>query len=168
MSQCYDAAEWQNLPPESQVMLYADGDYAVPKDAPVRLNASGVRYITVTGDYRGCGAIDWEAGNPCFNAASLRGYVRGRRAKNVVARVYVDRANASEALFYLTDYGHGDLTQYAKLVWWISTLDNIQWNADALAAELAANWDAPIPAAKLWGNQFATGAYDTSNVFGNF
>src|SRR6516164_7208585 len=102
-NKCYDAAIWQNLPHQSLVMLYKDGNYAVPPSAPVTLQASGVRYITVTGDYRGCGAIDWEPGNPCFTPAGLRGYVRGRRGINAVARAYCNRANASEAISYLED-----------------------------------------------------------------
>lgn len=170
-SQCFDSDVWQDLPPNSNVMLYKDGLFAAPADAPQQLHATGVRYITVTGDYRGCGAIDWETGNPCFTAAGLRGYVRGRRALNAVARVYCDRADAHEALWALYDSGHGTLGEYDKLVWWISTLDNVQWTADALARELAANWDAPIAASKLWGNQYGPakpGAhYDTSNVYGN-
>lgn len=167
--QCFDAATWENLPHQSQVMLYKDGRYAVPANAPQVLEASAVRYITITGDYRGCGAIDWEPGNPCFTAQGIRSYVRGRRALNVDARVYCDRADAAEAIAALWDFGHGELLSYPKLMWWISTLDNIQWPQDALAQELANHWGAPIPAGQIWGNQFATGeAYDTTNVYGRF
>jgi hypothetical protein len=151
-------------------MLYKDGNYAVPPSAPVTLQASGVRYITVTGDYRGCGAIDWEPGNPCFTPAGLRGYVRGRRGINAVARAYCNRANASEAISYLEDYGHGSLLGYEKLVWWIATLDNHQWGQAELAADLANNWDAPIAPGKLWGNQYVTqpDGYDETVLYGKF
>jgi hypothetical protein len=167
-SQCFDAATWENLPLRSQLMLYGDGDYAAPPTAAKQLDAIAVRYITVTGDYRGCGAIDWEPNNPCFTPGTLRSYVRGRRALNVMARVYCDRANAAEAIAALRDFGNGSLLSYNKLFWWISTLDNHEWSAVELAAELTHNWDAPILPQALWGNQFATGSYDTSTVYGRF
>lgn len=181
MTEFGDSAEWRNIPADLAAVLPIDGNFAAPPAAAARFPR--VRWYTVTGDYRHAGAIDWELGNPCFNAGSLRRFVRGRRAMGVRARVYVDRADAREALDAL---GPG-LLSYAALLWWIPTLDGKRWTADELAGDLAANWDAPIPAGQLWANQYVTmtpagpvtemprqarirearagGAYDVSTLF---
>ena len=169
MTQFYDAATWQNIPHGTSACLYGDGRYAAPADAPKILGLTQYRIITVTGDYRIAGAIDFEPGNPCYDPRTLRRYVRGRRNSGHRARVYCDRADASEAWHGLTEGTDTNLRDYAE--WWISTLDGTDWTPDELAADLASRWGAPIPAGKLWGNQNRggmTAPYDESNLFGQW
>src|SRR5262245_24493287 len=96
--QFYDAADWHNIPRGSAAMLYADGDYAAPADAPAQLGLSHARWITVEGSHQAAGAIDWEAQNPCFTDQALADYVAGRRSMGTRARVYVQRSLVSRAL----------------------------------------------------------------------
>ncbi len=163
-----DSATEANLPSGQRVMLPVDGRFADTAASAARFSA--VRWYTVTGDYRRAGGIDWETGNPCFTPAGLRGYVRGRRAMNVRARVYCDRADAADAVRALFDGGHGRLLYYPGLCWWISTLDGRVWTAQDLAEDLAKNWDAPeITADKLWACQYQGGPsapLDKSVLFG--
>lgn len=165
----YDAAHWAGIPPESYAALYRDGEYAAPLTAPAQLRLTGHRWITVTGDYRNSGIIDWEPGNPCYTPSALRAFVRGRRRMGARARVYCDRADAAEALDAVMAWLGGDLGIYPGLSWWIATLDNQNWTAETLSDELAARWDAPIPAGRLWANQNVRGTdYDTSTLFGDW
>lgn len=166
----FDAATWENLPRHSSLLLYADGNFKAPVDAPKVLFAARVRYITVTGDFTRAGVLDWEPGNPCFYPGGVRSFVRGRRAASEVARVYCDRANAAESVAALRDFGNGDLLAYPGLVWHIATLDGHLPTAEELAADLAENWGAPeITEDRIWACQYATnGLYDTSVLFGKW
>lgn len=166
----YDSATWENLPRNTWLALYRDGIFATPGHAISVLHPVKVRWYTVEGDYRTAGILDWEKGNPCYTAGGLRRFVAGRRGLGFTARVYLDRADAEQAVFYLRDYGHGSLLDYPGLFWDVSTLDGHQWTAEDLAADLAANWGAPeITAARLWANQWLDdGAKDTSTLFGKW
>lgn len=182
-----DSADWRNIPEGWRAILPVDGEFAAPRTAVTRF--SHVRWYTVTGDYRHAGAVDWEPGNPCYTPGGLRRYIRGRRSMNARARVYLDRADASEAIAALRDYGHGELLSYPGLLWWIATLDGKRHTPAGLAAELAAGWDAPIPEAQIWADQYVTmtvagpltgmprqerlaaartGAYDVSDLYGEW
>ncbi len=170
MQQFFDAANWQNIPRDSWAMLYRDGQYSVPPNAASILGLARVRYITVTGWWQACGAIDWEPGNPCFNPAALRAFVRGRRSRNWPARVYVEREYAAEAWNALSGY-----TSWPGLFWWIPTLDGHEWTAQELADDLRQNWDAPIPVDRIWANQWnqepvigPNAVRDVSNLFLNW
>lgn len=166
-----DSARWEAIPPGSWAALYADGEFAAPQSAQRLFR--GVRHYTVWGNWRIAKIIDWEPGNPCFTPAALRRFVRGRRALGEDAVVYCDRADAAEALAALHDFGHGELANYSGLMFDIATLDGADWSAIELADDLARNWDAPIPAAAIWANQYVTragpdGPYDVSRLFGRF
>lgn len=163
-----DSSDWRNIPHGSDAALYKDGAFEAPPDAPERLELHRVRWITVIGDYRRAGIVDWEPGNEVFTPPGLRGYVRGRRGMNTRARIYTDRADAAEAVAALRDFGHGELLQYGGLMWWIATLDDLFETAEEIAADLAANWGAPeITADKIWADQFTdTGAVDISRLYG--
>ena len=162
MTLFYDAATWQNMPADSHAMLYADGRYAAPVSARRRFAA--VRWITVLGGVTAgtyAGAADYEPGNPVYgNPGALRAWAVKRNAMNCRARPYFDRADAARAWEQLHDL--------PNVYPWVATLDNQEWTAEALAANLADEWGAPIPADRLWANQYAggmTAAYDTSRLF---
>jgi len=185
MTDFYDAAIWSHLPsPGTDLMLYQDGEFAVPPDAIRELRPARWHGITVTGD-PAWGAIDWEPRNPCFTGAGLRGYVRGRlgrrRAGEVStrARVYVEMHQAREALGQL---GYRDGLEWFRQpplvsypLWWIPTLDGKLRTPEELAAELAGIWDAPIPVSALWGQQYTqlpeigpVATVDVSRLFGEW
>lgn len=155
MTQFFDAEDWRNIPPGSDALLYLDGDFAAPADALVQLRLRRHRWLTVEGDYRRAGAIDWEPGNPCFTPAGLRDYVAGRRSISCRARVYVQRSLVSQALAALDDpEGPGDLATWPGLLWWIPTLDGIERTAAQIVADLAAHFDAVLPVSSIWGQQW--------------
>ena len=161
MTDFFDSASQQFPAGAEYVALYGDGDFTAPPSVARRF--PHVRRITVLGDYATCGCADYEAGNAVFSQPGmLRAWVQGRRRMNCLARVYVDRSNAEEALALVA----GE----ANVRWWISTLDNnARWTADELAADLRDNWHADILAADLWGVQYAggmTAAFDTSLLLG--
>lgn len=165
----YDAADWQDLPRQSYSLLYQDGDYAAPPDAPQQLDLRGWHGITVWGN-PAWPVNDWEPGNPGFTAVLLRRFVRGRKAAGKRAIIYVQRDLAREALDVLGYGTPGGLYWYPH--WWIPTLDDIHWSAADLAADLADNWDAPIPADTIWANQNSqlpalgpAAVLDVSNLF---
>lgn len=170
----YDASDVRNLPSGKDVTLYRDGDFAVNPTIARRFGR--VRWFTVVGNYRDCGLIDWEPGNPAFTPAGLQRFVFGRRQLGKRARVYVDRVDARPAMFALgwdgrtpvTDLpASGHLVAYAE--WHIATLDSDPRTRAELAAELANRWHAPIPEGKLWAQQYATdGRVDTSHLFGTW
>lgn len=162
----YDAARWAMIPRKSDAMLYVDGEFAAPRDAANVLALERVRWITVKADYRRAGAID-VLEQPWYTPGLLRGYVRGRRAMDKLARVYVDEAQAAEAVAALRDWGQGELLAYSGLRWWISTLDGRELTAEELAAELAAKWDAPeITSDRIWAHQrLDEGDYDESDLY---
>lgn len=152
--QFYDASNWRNIPRGSAAMLYIDGDYAAPADAPAQLALSHARWITVEGNHQTAGAIDWEEFQPCFTDQALADYVAGRKSMGARARVYVQRSLVSRALAALDASEAEDLATYPGLVWWIPTLDGREWTAGELQADLAANWNADLPLAAIWANQW--------------
>lgn len=171
----YDAANWRDIPRGSSAMLYLDGDYAAPADAPRQLALAAWRWITVTGNARGAGAIDWEEGNPCFTPAGLAGYVGERKVMDCRARVYCQRSLLSAALDALADAPGGSLATYPGLLWWVPTLDGRRWTAAQLAADCAANWNASLPVATLWAAQWdqipalgPSALADVSELFGTW
>ena len=67
--------------------------------------------------------------------------------------------------------GLGDVykRQNPGCLFWIATLDNKDWTVEQLAADLAANWGARIPAAQIWACQNKPrGEYDVSTLFGTW
>lgn len=165
----YDSADWPVIPHGTAAALYVDGEFRAPPTAPAQLQLTAARWITVAGDYRQASILDWEPGNPCYSPAGLRRHVRGRRALDMEAWVYCDRADAAEALAALVDWGTGDLAAYDGLFWWISTLDGENWTADTLAADLASRFHAPIHPDRIAANQYANlGNTDISRTFLTF
>jgi hypothetical protein len=166
----YDSAEWPELPPPPRWgMLYRDGRFAAFQQPH---QFARYRWITVTGDYRHAGAADWLPDNR-FDLAE---YVDGRRQMGVRARVYVARSKARAALDALGYPRAGHLWTYPGLYYWIPTLDGRPgWTPQSITADLATNWDAPIPAGRIWAIQWgqepelgAGAAYDVSNLFGEW
>jgi hypothetical protein len=158
----YDAATWQNMPADSHAMLYADGLFRAPPSAMKRFAAT--RWITVLGGESAglyAGAADYELGNPVYgNPGALREWAAKRHAMNCRARAYFNRSDAAKAWDQLHDL--------PNVFAWVATLDDREWTADGLAANLASEWGAPIPAERLWANQFAggiTAGYDTSRLY---
>lgn len=171
--QFYDAAYWRNIPQGSSAILYLDGRYAAPPSAPTVLALAEVGWMTVTGDANGAGSIDWEAGNACFTPNGLAAYVAQRKAMGKRARVYVQRSLVSAALAALDQSEAQDLATYPGLLWWIPTLDGREWTAAELQHDLATNWNANLPLATIWANQWTQiphigpGALaDQSSLFG--
>lgn len=164
----YDAATWQHLRGVSAAALYADGEFAVSAADQASLGLARARHITVTGNGRIASIIDGRPDNP-LSPAQVRGFVRERRALSQHAIIYTPRSWAAEYLAWLADDGHGQLGAYEHLLWWISTLDNVAWTAQGLAAELAQNWDAPIPESRIWACQNVPGtARDGSVLYGTW
>lgn len=171
----YDAADWRNIPRGSAAMLYRDGDYAAPVTAPADLDLTAWRWITVTGDYVNCGAIDWEPGNPCYTPMGLASYVAGRKGLGKRGRVYCQRSLLSAALDALADSPTGNLATYPGLLWWIPTLDGRRWTAIDLARDCSQNYNAALPVATLWACQFdqipqlgPAAVADVSELFGTW
>lgn len=162
----FDSARWESIPHGTSAMLYRDGQYAAPVNAPEVLRLQRARWITVVNNYRHCGAIDLFE-QPWWSPELLRSFVRGRRDMGCLARVYTDEAAAAEQVRALRDDGTGKLLAYEGLRWWVSTLDGRQLTAEQLAAELATRWDAPeITADRIWAHQRADlGSYDESDLF---
>ena len=159
----YDAAIWQNLRGVSSAVLYADGEFAVSSADQASLGLARARHITVTGNGHIASIIDGRPDNP-LSPAQVRGFVRERRALSQHAIIYTPRSWAAEYLAWLNDDGHGRLGEYEHLLWWISTLDNVAWTVESLAAELANNWDAPIPESAIWACQNVPGALRDGSV----
>lgn len=141
----YDSTQPDLIPEGSHACLYYDGDYAATAEQAKRFAA--VRWITISGDYRNCGIVDFEEGNPVYSdSGALRAYVQGRHDMGTRARVYCDRSNLPtvrsklEGLEYLV---------------WLATLDGNKLSPDYTAG--------------LWGVQYAGGMtadYDTSVLYG--
>ena len=159
----FDAATWRNLEGVSSAALYADGEFAVSSGDQASLKLARIRHITVTGNGRIASIIDGRPDNP-LSPAQVRGFVRERRSVSQHAIIYTPRSWAAEYLAILADDGHGKLGEYEHLQWWISTLDNVSWTAAGLAAELANNWDAPIPQDRIWACQNVPGALRDGSV----
>lgn len=163
----FDSINPSEIVENARACLYFDGEpgKATADDAK---RFSRVRWITRTGDYRNCGILDFEPGCPItFQIPVLQRYVLGRKGMKVRARIYTDRADAHLAWNGLRQAG---LHTYPGLLWWVATLDGSQGRTpESLAAELADVWNAPIPAASLWGHQWFGGVtVDESDLFLDF
>lgn len=157
MTYFYDAANPSMIPQgATHAALYYDGIYgAAGKGAAWRF--AHRRWITDNWDYVHCGIVDYEPGNPSFsNPHALPVFVDGRNSMKKPHRVYCDRANAASALKQLND---------RETLWWIATLDGLDWTPETLSENLRAHWNADIPADHIWGIQnMGDGTYDRSNL----
>lgn len=150
----YDAVTLANYPHGQPGCFYGDGDFATtPGAVGAIVNPPEARWITVTGNPEVGSIVDGRPDN-FLSPGRMRAFVRGRRAINTDAIIYAPRAWVAEWLSVLNDFGHGELGKYGKLFWWIPTLDGRQWTAEELAADLADNWQADVPADRIWGNQW--------------
>lgn len=158
MTQFYDSTNPELIPDRDYAALYYDGIYGqAGKDAAPLFPHK--RWITIGWDYRHCGIVDFEPGNPVYSSATgLWEFVRGRLLDGHPSRVYCDRSDAAKAL---------SLTQGMHTLWWIATGDGKDWTPDELSKELHDNWNADIPADVIWGNQnlWVPRKYDRSNLF---
>lgn len=143
----YDSTQPNLIPAGSHACLYYDGDYAATAEEAKRFAA--VRWITVLGDYKNCGAADYEAGNEVFSKpGALRAFVEGRISMGARARVYTDLANLAKV--------RAEMEGLEYLVW-LGTLDGRKLSADYTPG--------------LWGVQYAGGVdadYDTSVLYGTW
>jgi hypothetical protein len=162
----YDSARWPLIPEGVTAALGHDGEFAAPADAPAKLHLKDHRWITVRADYRNCSIQDVME-QPWVTPAMVRGFVRGRKGLGMDAIMYVDRAQAAEAVAYLWDFGNGELLAYPRLYWWVATFPERFDTPEALAAELAGQWEAPeITADRIWANQHTdAGSYDVSTLY---
>jgi len=161
--QFYDSTRPWLIPAGTKAAaLYYDGLYGTAGRNAAHLFTL-VRWITITGDALHCGIADYEPLNPVFaQPGILRGWAEYRLTRQQRARVYVQRSLAARALAELGPAGRDPRCQF-----WIPTGDNETWTAEQLAADLAGNWGAPIPASQLWANQNVPGGtWDRSDLFG--
>src|SRR5215467_12207016 len=93
----YDSARWLSIPHGVRAALGRDGEWAASLDAPAKLELVDHRWITVFSDYRNCSIQDLLE-QPWATGPMVRKFVRGRRARGMDAIVYVDRAQAAEAV----------------------------------------------------------------------
>jgi hypothetical protein len=160
----YDAVTPANIPEGAYACLYVDGDYAAPPPAWRRF--ARTRGITVLGGAAAAaqaGAGDFEAGNALFQPDRLTDWVAARHAMNCRARVYCDRANLPRA--------HALVGAAPNVVWWLSTLDNHEWSAAELLADVLAVEQIALEPSSLWAVQYAGGMnapVDTNILFGDF
>jgi hypothetical protein len=163
MTLFYDSARPELIPAgATHAALYRDGDYGA---AGITSAARFLhhRWITVLGDFGGAGIADYEPGNAIFEPGRLSQWAGARAAYGLGYRTYCDRDNAGRAWRELGGLAPGAL-------WWISTLDGVVRTAAELSAELH-ELGAPVPAGRIWGQQFAGGensAYDTSVLLGQW
>jgi hypothetical protein len=163
MTQFYDAAEPANIPGGAHACLYHDGLYAATPAQAKRFAA--VRWITVLGGAlaaKSTGCFDWELHNANFPDPSLLvSWAQERKAMNCRARVYSDVSNLKAAWDAV---GHEP-----NVVWWIALYGRGPLTAAQLAAAVA--WAAPVPAAKMWAQQYegdATGGVDRDVLLSNW
>jgi hypothetical protein len=161
----YDAVTPAAIPAGANAVLYVDGLYAATPQQAKRFAA--VRWNTVIGGAAiaaRAGAADYEPGNPVYSTpGALRAWAAERHAMGCRARPYFDRADAARAWEQVHDL--------PNVFPWVATLTGREWRAEELADDLAANWGAPIPAERLWGNQFQGGLrapYDVSVLLGTW
>lgn len=159
----FDSTRPTRIPAGSSVAAYADGAYAWPSSALRRF--ARARWITIGRLWSACGIADYEPGNPVYEQPGwLRDFAFGRLDHGWRARIYCDRFDAAAALERL-----GELAADDRVLWWIATLDNMAWTAAELAADLAASWHAPIPAARIWACQNTPGpGWDRSILYGEW
>lgn len=160
MTKFYDSATYEDIPQGAQyAALYADGIYAVPNLRDV-IRIPHRRWITVTGENPHCGIADFEHGNSVYNERGrLREWALRRLSLKLVPPVvYVDRADLHLAINEMTG-----LPRY----WWIPTLDNREWTAEELAADIRDNFSEDIPVSEIWANQYTDhgNQWDESNLF---
>jgi hypothetical protein len=106
------------------------------------------------------GCADFEAGNLVFGSDRLTDWVAARRAMNCRARVYTDRANLPRA--------HALVGSQPNVAWWLSTLDNREWSAAELLADVLAAEQIALEPSSLWAVQYAGGMnapVDTNILF---
>jgi hypothetical protein len=162
VTQFYDSARFGLIPAGADAALYYDGKFAVTPGQAKRFGR--VRWITVTGGASAAahaGAIDFELYNPAFNGDAMREWALARKAMNTRARVYSSRGNLQRALNLV-----GDLQ---NVVFWVATLDERQWGATDLLADIFTVDHVNLPAGRLWANQWNGGPsaqYDTSTLLG--
>lgn len=166
LAEFYDSTKPWLIPAGTKAAaLYFDGLYGTAGRNAAHL-FSLVRWITITGDALHCGIADYEPRNPVFEQPGvLRGWAEYRISHQQRARVYVQRSLAARALAEL-----GPAARDPRCQFWIPTEDNKTWTPEQLAADLAGNWAAPIPASQLWANQNVTvrDTWDRSNLFGTW
>lgn len=175
----YDAADWRNLPHGHYCAVYGDGHpggFDIPtREQVASIGAPDHRVITIRGNGRIASIIDGKPDNN-LDDPTVRAFIRERIALTASAIVYTPRAFVRGYQRALFDGGHtARLYDYPRLYWWIATLDGHPWTAAELSADLAANWDANLPAERIWAVQFdqqpqlgPTARTDVSRLFMNF
>jgi len=167
MIQFYDSTDLPDIPDDAtHLAAYHDGIGAVTT-AQIRRtkpNIQYVRWITIAADPH-CAISDFEPPNPCFTSPPmLRNHAADRQKLNMSTPItYVNRSNAGRALRRL---------EGLRSFWWITVIDpqdpgaQHPWTPQELSHELTTRWDAPIPAARIWGCQWQnTPRYDLSDLF---
>lgn len=157
-TEAYDAADWRNLPHGRYCMVYGDGHpggFDIPTPEQVAsIGAPDHRVITVRGNGRIASIIDGKPDNN-LDDPTVRAFVRERLTMGASAIVYTPRAFVRGYQRCLSDGGATErLADYPRLYWWIATLDGHPWTAPELSADLAANWDARLPADRIWAVQY--------------
>jgi hypothetical protein len=159
----YDSAgDLGSIPAGGYAALYVDGAYAATQRQAARF--AHVRWITIDDNFRDAGAVDYEHGNPSYDAPGrLRTWAAGRASMGKRARVYCDRADVARAQDQLGSYPH---------LWWIGCLEldtaGRMWTPARLAANIKAEHGATIEPNHIWGVQYAGGlraAHDVSRLF---
>jgi hypothetical protein len=145
------------LIPFSHATLYGqDCEYPCPADVSIQFPSSNRRWITQQGHPESLIA-DYEPHTTVYNQPSrLREWHSLRRAFHRRCVVYVDRANASQAV--------ADLNHSVHVLYWIATLDGKEQTAEELAVDLAANYNADISATQIWAQQVETVKDDSGNA----
>jgi hypothetical protein len=158
----YDSVSGDFPPGADRFALYADGDHpysSLGKPLPAGL----VRWITVDGS-PGDFIADYEPGNPVYTTDAMRLWAERRLAAGGQRAVaYSDRYDLAGLAAELGPilFGH------PRLLFWIPTLDNMQWTPAQLSAEIVDDFNVFIPPERIWANQYANeGAWDVSNLFG--
>jgi hypothetical protein len=153
----YDSTDIARIPDGAWAALYADGDYKAPPTTHRRFPRR--RWITVLGNPVS-GIADYEPGNQVFDTAgALHRWATAREVRSVPI-VYSDRAEVREALAELDGI---------RVLWWIATLDGRDWTPEELAADLAVNFGAHVPAEDIWACQNTdTKKWDRSVLFGDW
>ena len=152
MTEFYDAATWQNIPPGSWAALARDGRFAV-EPAAVERRFERVRYITVLGGKAAAayaGIADYEDGDAAKSVpGALREWAAERREMNCLARGYADRSDLPEM--------HRLIGDLPNVRYWVSTLDDKQWTVEELVADILAVEGLKLDPALIWGIQIEGG-----------
>lgn len=160
MTQFYDSVTPANIPAAAYAALYADGAYAAPARDVSRF--AGVQWITVTGKTQSAGITAYEPGNPVYSdGGALLAWVVSRVAAGWQPVVYCDRSDLPKAVEALG-------SSAAHVWWWVPTLDNTPWTAQALVADVGV---AEVTTSSLWACQYAGGLsapYNVSLLYGSW